>query len=246
MPHRGSNENLTQLYQVEWESDELSWCFQGHGQISPSTIRRSIFLIAISLRNPAFSNEWISSVLRDIRYFGGHGVVCLVDTPYLSSIQAQAGTRKEFLENYQRLKTEREQHLQRVRQLVEPHASFTSLLDWNDLITITPKEYNLELLGAFAANGRTTALVLKQVTKVFPDEVDPEKLSQLARFFIEEVPVLVNLYYRLLDGCIDVYPGPQAEFFWALDNGLLHDELPVLSNIAKSGPRHRYGMAIKK
>ena len=65
-------------------------------------------------------------------------------------------------------------------------------------------------------------------------------IYDLSKFFLDEAPVLVNYYYALAPGCIDVYPDKQAPFFWELDAGLLVNELPIASNLASKAKPHVY------
>ena len=227
-------------HKLVWESDNTLWEFESIPNFTASQIKKSVFLIAISLRNPSFSNAWLENVLTDIKHFGGSAIVSLVDTPYISSVHALSKSRSEMVTNLGRLKKEREQHLLRVRQSIADFEQFTTLIDWNDLIALTPKEYNAEIIQGFSKSSKTQELVLRQVKKAFPEENSDETLKKLSKFFIEEVPVLCFLYYVLWPGCIDVYPGTQADFFWCLEKGELKEELPNLSKLAISNLPHLY------
>jgi hypothetical protein len=226
---------------IEWEKRGYSWNLDRKRMtVSATELYRANFLVAVSLRNPAFSNEWLTAVLDEIKHLKGAALLCLVDTPYFASVTAREYSRKELQRQIDILLSQRTEQNRRLQGLIQDRNEYVSYYDWNSLLSLTPKSLADELVQAFNRSGDVKESIISQVRKVFPDEESDESIIKLSRFFVEEIPVLVFIYYVLFPGCIDVYPGPQADFFWKLDLGEFHDELPSLSALAANSDPHTY------
>ncbi len=229
------------LAELEWSGTRSQWFIQrSRGCLTATEIPGSEFLIAVSMRNPKFSNDWISEVLSCIRDWRGSARVTLVDVPYLASIEVQStdeSSRRAALRTYEKQRQEQQARLAKLVALNDDVCEYQS---WSTLIALTPHSLLPELKAAFDAHGLTYRLVLEQVRRVFDDVSDVATLEKLATFLLLEVPTLVSMYYGPAGGCIDVYPGPQAELFWALDAGKLRTELPIATALADRGAAHTY------
>ena len=227
---------------MEWCSGGFCWTFQSvRSALLPDAIKDRQWLLAVSLRNPMFSNQWIKLAINAATAHRGQVVVTLVDDPYVSSVSALSTSEKIYCSNMVKLKRQRSEQLRRIEKIIKQSNVGVSFKFWKDLCASTPHELTIELTEAFIDNkSRVRELVLDQVAIAHPEIKELVQQTRLAKFFIDEAPVLINYYYAISPGTIDVYPGPQARFFWELDAGLLVNELPKASLLASAGLPHVY------
>lgn len=236
MANKYANKSL-----LKWQGPFSKWFFsRGRHNVSAGDINYAKFFIGISLRNPSFSNAWLDSALGDIRHFKGTAFVALVDKPYESSISATAENDLEIRQKLTSFYNQASEQKRRVERIVLKHKEYSSLVTWDYLESITPDNIVAEINSAFLLKKNTYSLILEQVSKVFPETTSHYQLERMSKFLIDEVPVLLNVYYKKYNGCIDVYPGPQARLFWEIDKGNLRSELPLCSKLAESGKSHTY------
>lgn len=231
------------LNQMEWcSSKEYQWIFKSARlDLSPSIIKNRHWLLAISLKNPLFSNQWISSALQTAKSFGGNVSVTLVDEPYVFTMAAISCTDNALSENMNKLSKIRAEQLTRIKRLINKSNIDANFILWQDMHDQTPKELIYELMDAFTVKkSKTRTLILKQVARALPSFIDNTNQEQLAEFFLHEAPVLINYYYKTSPGTIDIYPTQQAQFFWDLDIGILKNELPIASMLAHESQPHVY------
>ncbi len=226
---------------IQWSNEWVRWQFERQrSSIGVTEITGSDFLIAVSMRNPKFSNDWLDEVLAGIRRWRGRALITLVDVPYLASIEVLSTddrSKREALRIYERQRSEQATRLERIAAQNEDISDYIS---WDTLLSLSSVELATELHAAFRRRGLVYGLVLGQVRRLFVDLEDEARLENLAQFFLLEVPTLLHLYYQLAEGCIDVYPGDQASFFWELDCGRLVDELPTASQVVARARPHTY------
>lgn len=237
---------MLHINEMEWDSGFETWKIQStRGSLLPSAIMERTWLIAISLRNPRFSNRWLRSAIRTAQRHRGRVVITLVDEPYASSIRALSVSRSKLKESLANLDRQKDQQLRRLELLVKHLYGDVQVITWERFCRATPDSLRTEIARGFVnQSSRVRRLVLSEVARVHPGVEDISTKLKLAQFFLEEAPVLINIYYAALPGVIDMYPGPQSRFFWDLDAGLLNNELPEASRLATSGPPHVYCCSI--
>jgi hypothetical protein len=230
------------LNEMEWRSGGFSWKFQSaQVELSPGIIKDRKWLLAVSLRNPMFSSRWIRAAINAAAEHRGHMIITLVDEPYVSSMSALSASLQDYNSNIVSLERQRTEQLLRLKRIAHETPVDVEFVLWQDLCKSTPIELSGEINAAFTDSAsRVRELVLAQVAIAHREIIDPNIQTQLARFFLDEAPVLINYYYILSPGVIDVYPGPQAPFFWELDVGLLVKELPIASRLAFTRKPHVY------
>ena len=227
---------------MEWCLDKFCLTFQtARGTLSPGDIKNRRCFLAVSLKNPLFSNQWITSVLRSIAEHQGQVVVTLVDDPYVLTAAALSSSAEAYRTNMEKLNIQRSEQLRRIDRIIDHSGLDVEFLPWRDISEPTPHNLVSELEEAFyKKEGRVRTLVLRQVANALPQVKNIDEQMRLAEFFLSEAPVLLNYYYAISPGVIDIYPSPQAQFFWELDTGLLTDELPIASSLASDSPPHVY------
>lgn len=229
--------------EIDWSGIKSSWRFQrGRDAVAPTEIQGSNFLIAVSMRNPQFSNDWIEEALECIQAWRGKALLTLVDLPYLASIEVLSATPTEKTESLRIYERQRLEQATRLSRISTQHEDVCDYWSWSTLLSITPSALLPELEQAFFTKKKVYSLVIDQVKRVFDNVEDLTTLEGLAKFFLHEVPTLIHIYYSLVPGCIDIYPGQQADFFWELDRQNLSDELPMASRLAMAGPSHTYAV----
>lgn len=230
------------LNEFEIVSSDITWKFQSSRELlNINSLKRRSWLIAISLRNPAFSNKWLRAAVGLSSMLDGETVITLVDEPYLVSISTLSVSSQTFEDNLNIYRKQSEEQWNRLHKKIQPYFDNVKLVIWQNLYNSTPDSLFNELKDAFKKNGsRVRYLVQIQVNKAHPHINDPETLEKLADFFLDEAPVLINYYYNKAPGCIDLYPKPQAPFFWELDKGNLSKELPCSTHLVKNNWPHVY------
>ena len=232
---------------LSWKSKSLHWTFERHrAPIFSSDIRDAQYFLGISLKNKRFSNDWIAEVLDGVGHLSGSAVIALVDTPYISTEETLSSGKMDLVRRLEVLQRQSEENRERLQRLIRPYSSFVTMVSWSDLEKLKSLEIVIELNSAFKKSTRVRSLVLAQVQKVFSSSLAATEIEHLAKFFIEEIPTLISIYYSAFDGIIDLYPGPQADFFWELDSGALQSDLPMATALALSRCPHTYGSIIQK
>lgn len=226
---------------LEWESPNAYWRISCQSrQIFPSDLRNRDFLIAVSLRNPKFSNRWLRAVITDIGSLEGRISLCLVDAPYFERMRngdQDKEQRKLFLSA---LREQREQQQRRLARLASEFPSGVELFAWYDIEWLVPQEIGRELRSAFRLRGEVYECLMDQVRLSVGGLKSSDELELASIFLQREFPVLIYIYYVMLSGLIDVYPGPQANFFWSLERGKFREELPVSTGLAQASEGHIY------
>lgn len=226
---------------LEWSAGHGNWVFQrSRANVSPTEISGATFLVAVSMRNPSFSNDWLLEVAKDIGDWNGRALLTLVDLPYLASIQVLSDLNNDLVKQLAIFDRQRSEQAGRLRRMAAAHAGFCTYVSWGVLAESTPEFLKQEIRDAFTRKGRAYELIILQVRRVFDHSYSDATVERLATFFIQEVPTLLYIYFHIMNGCIDVYPGPQAEFFWELDSGHLSAELPRTSEFVLAGQAHTY------
>jgi hypothetical protein len=224
-----------QNHRFNWTNARSIWEFERRRcPVSVLEVSGSHFLIAVSMRNPSFSNEWLEEVLTCAKSWGCKVLLTLVDLPYLASIDVFSSgqpARQRALRIYERQCQEQATRLTRICDRYDETCDY---LSWSTLVSLTPNSLFREVDAAFDARRKVYSLVMSQVAKVFPNVTEIPQLERLSHFLLREIPVLILLYYSLKPGAVDVYPGEQAKFFWELDLGHLANEMPISSELAAS------------
>jgi hypothetical protein len=103
---------------------------------------------------------------------------------------------------------------------------------WNAAERLVPEKLRAEIHSAFLLERRVYSVLLDQIRVNVADMENIEELKQASVFLLNEIPVLLFIYYILIPDVIDVYPGPQAEFFWELERGKFSEEMPISTELA--------------
>jgi hypothetical protein len=220
----------------EWQvmslSKDLSW----------SDLRDAKFLIAVSLRNPKFSNHWLKAVVEDALELGGTVKVCLVDTPYFERVKYSSQERVQQLQKLTSLFNESVQQEQRLTKVLSVYAARVEVFRWVDVERSVPTELFDELRSAFGQRQRVYAALSQQVRLSTRLET-AEEVEEASIFLLREFPVLAFMYYALFPNTIDVYPGPQSDFFWELESHTYAEEMPLMTRLAAEAPASVYAHA---
>lgn len=215
------------LHDLERIESGMQWRFTARRELFPSDLGRRDFLVAVSLRNPRFSNAWLGAVGGSVGRWGGRLHVCLVDEPYFE--QAAASVARAAANHLRALAQQRAEQRSRLARFAR--ANLCRLFEWEELRARTPLPLFHEVEAAFAARGRFWRAVMEQTRSKSVQDASGRLADCI--FLRREVPVLVNVYHRLLRGTIDVYPGPQAALFWKLEAGHFRRELPICTALAE-------------
>jgi hypothetical protein len=228
---------INTLPAVIWSGLNCDWhIFSRDRIVQPNSLRNRLFLIAVSLRNPRFSNIWLRSTFKDISALDGQIHLCLVDGPYVErakerSAEADLGRQLAILHR------QREEQERRLKRLASSFGDRVLLFGWNQLERLVPRALFRELEAAYYSRGSVYKTLLDQIKRSLPDTVPAEEVENSSAFLLNEFPVLTYIYYKPREfPLIDVYPGPQAPFFWLLEKGCFSDELPQATELAKASP----------
>lgn len=194
-------------------------------------LRTRTGLLAISVKNPRFSNALIAAFCRACRERFAAGAVTVVDKPYERNVAAGRGTpdrQRQEIDTLRRVATEARV---RVGRIVARHGGgAVSIEPWDALAAETPEWLIRGIRAAWGRRGRFHADVLAQSRAILPHAPAPVALERYAEFLLEELPVLLHRYYFRPDEVVDVYPGPQPAVFWRIEAGAYADEMPDLAD----------------
>ena len=229
LPHsRASSETDTSLFQRQLQ---LAGGFEATLQNrfrapTDSDLRGRIGLLAISVRNPRFSNCLIAAFCRAAQECLAGGVVTVVDRPYERNVAAGGGTPEEQRRRIETLRRVAAETRVRVARIVAKHAGPISIEPWDALAAQTPERLIRGIRAAWERRGRFYADVLAQSRAVLPSVPAGDALESYAEFLLEELPVLLHRYYQHPEEVVDIYPGPQPALFWRIEAGAYADEMP--------------------
>lgn len=205
--------------------------------------------IAVSLKNREFSNRWLRGVLLDIQLWKGEATITLVDSPYFTNIELVANTPQQRRGEVEKLKKIRSEQEGRIKRQCAAFRSGVYYLDWQYFQTGMSNSHNWisdELTYAFGRKERVHTLITQHVSNTFGGNLEHKQIERLSGFLLEEIPVLLYVYYIARPQWIDVYPGPQAEIIWAIDEGALDKELPRITDLATRSAPLRYAEVFLK
>ena len=191
------------------------------------------FFIAVSMKNRKFSNKWLNSVLTDINLNGGRGIITLVDLPYFTHAMCRHERLLDKFDALQVLQKIRRENVGRIEKVIRPFESFR-YYDWDYFERLTDIKLKKEFEVAFMKKCKVYEMIIEQVKEAVGKKLLKTDLEASTRFVLDETPVLVWLYYKMLPGFIDVYPGKQAPLFWEIESGAIRDELPISCSLAAS------------
>ncbi len=218
---------------VEIEMDGLSCSLTGPRLMGEFKDR--LFCLFISIKNRKFTRDYINWFVGVCDRNNYRGLICAVDEPYLYNRMAELGvdilpedeTRKIY-----RLSKEVTRKAEKVvRGTLSKNVS---LSEWAIISHSTPAWMKEETFVAYQQKGAFWAHIRNHISLI-KNNVDDASLDRYARFFLCELPVLVYSYYRLESGVVDVYPGPNADIFQMIEQGVFEDELPRMTAYAHSG-----------
>ena len=190
--------------------------------------------IFVSIKNRKFNRQYIDWFIRMCAEHGLQGRICRVDDPYRYNRMAELGIytlADEEVEKIERLSGDIGRMIQKA--INGSRTTCVEMVTWRDLADNTPKAYHAELRHAYEARGLVREALSQHVRRMKPIESE-KQLNQFVEFFLAEVPVLIHAYYRA-GGSLDIYPGPQPEFFWQIELGLFEAELPLLTERTREG-----------
>ncbi len=186
-------------------------------------------LLAISIKNPNFSNALICLFARLCGERLAQGLVTIVDRPYERNIRA-AGLSLSW-EDVQIKKLRgiaAETRVRVIRMLAKEGTNRIQMVGWDALTEMTPAWLVDEIRAGWDRRGIFYEDVLAQTRAVIPHAERPV-LERYAEFVLDELPVLLHLYYFGCEQLVDFYPGPQSMLFWRLESGAYAEELPELA-----------------
>lgn len=225
------------LEETIWSNEDTCWTFSSlEKQNYSNLLSNQSFLIAVSMKNKAFSNEWLESVISVIKNHNGTAIITLVDTPYLHGLLRGKTYGEKLTRGLADLDKIRSENQLRLQRLADQYPKIVTFIEWSNFARVTPDSIKAEFIYAFKEEQRVFELVGEQLCNTIGRILSKEEIDANSGFFTEEVPVLLNLYYSSLKGYLDVYPGPQANLFWEVEAGLLEDELPLITHLAKNAP----------
>lgn len=192
--------------------------------------------LMISVKNPAFSNRLVNGFCRLVGEIGfRQGCVTIVDTPYMANIRANQHDAAQAGAEIEKLRRIGVEQLARCQKVLRRHpACNIALRPWAGLEETIPQWIRAEVHDAFHAPGRFRVDVLARTRLAVPPEVPDARLPQFAQFLVEELPVLLALYYLEPGSIVDVYPGENPALLWNIERGLYADELPGITALARA------------
>jgi len=158
--------------------------------------------------------------------------MCLVDVPYFETLVYNEPNVRIQKRQLAILYTQCEQHERRLQRLTSQFSKVIHIFRWNAAERLVPEKFFVEIRSAFLLERRVYSALLDQVRMNVAGLEEIEELKRASVFLLNEIPVLLFMYYRLFPDIIDVYPGPQAEFFWELERGTFTDEMPISTQLA--------------
>ena len=199
------------------------------------SLRGRLFYLFISIKNRDFDREFVSWFVDLCEADGLLGRVCAVDEPYLFNRQAELDLDhlpEAEIEKISKLSTDRIRMAERV--LRRSRSARVSIVRWQQLSTETPDWMKKEVMDAYRMPGSFRDEVRRHVTAVKEPGTEAST-DRYARFLLCETPVLIHTYYSPASGVVDVYPGPNCEPFWMIEQGQFAGELPRTTAFARSG-----------
>lgn len=185
-------------------------------------------LLAVSVKNRRFSSNLIRAFVRLCNEHLARALVTIVDRPYECNIKAaRRGWAEERVEidKLRHIATEKRRSL--IRALAKEGKGGIQLIAWDALSEMTPEWLSEEIRAGWKRRGLFHADVLAHTRERFPDA--EHALEGYAEFLLEELPVLVHLYYFGHEQIVDFYPGPQPPLFWKIESGAYAEDLPELT-----------------
>ncbi len=190
--------------------------------------------IFISIKNRAFNRPYVNWFIDLCEENDMIGHICRVDDPYRFNRMAEMGC--DELPEEEVLKIERlSSDIGRMAQkaINGKRTDRVDIVMWRDIADDMPVAYYDEIKAAFDNQTLVREVLRQHVCSV--KEIDCEEIfERYAQFFLCEVPILLHAYYRETP-VLDIYPGPQPDFFWQIEMGLFANELPLLTELVKRG-----------
>jgi hypothetical protein len=185
-------------------------------------------LLAVSVKNARFSRELIRAFIRFCNDHLASGLVTIVDRPYESNLRAAGrGWAWEYVEINKLWRIAAEKRRSVVRALAKEGKGRIQIIDWDALTKMTPGWLFKEIRAGWDRRGLFHADVLAHTRESIPDA--EQALEGYAEFVLEELPVLLHLYYFRYEKVVDFYPGPQPPLFWKVECGAYAEDLPELT-----------------
>ena len=195
-----------------------------------------LFYLFISIKNRKFTRELIQWFINLCEAHGKKGRICVVDEPYIYNLQAELGV--ETLTVSEQFKIEKIAHevsRKAEKAINGSRHSGVSFISWQQMSKQTPEWMKQEIWDAFSHNGSFRQQILDQVINVKGNGLSETKLEDYAKFFLCELPVLINAYYSYAQGIIDVYPGFMPNIFWHMEKSTFEQQLPKTTAFIRSG-----------
>jgi len=184
-------------------------------------------LLGVSIKNSRFSSKLIDAFIRFCNDHLASGLVTIVDRPYECNVRAAGGGwawECAEIDKLRRIAAEKRRSLNRA--LAKERKGGIELVDWDVLAKMTPEWLVEEIRAAWDRRGLFHRDVLAHTRERFPDA--KHALEGYAEFVLQELPVLLHLYYFGYEQVMDFYPGPQPLLFWKLESGAYAEDLPEL------------------
>ena len=190
--------------------------------------------IFISIKNRGFNRPYINRFIDMCVAQGINGHVCPVDDPY--RFNSMAELRRDDMPPEETAKIERlsADITRMVQKAINGKCTKqVDIVKWADIERDTPSIYHEELSAAFHGRTRIRDILYDHISSVKHLETERD-FERFAEFFLCEVPVLLHAYYSR-GPTLDIYPGPQPNFFWQIEMGLFKKELPALTELTRAG-----------
>lgn len=196
-------------------------------------LEKRIGLLAISIKNPRFSNEMVTSFLEFSRNGFSEALITIVDKPYERNLHAAKKDSAWLLAETEKLRRIANETKVRINRMIGRFPGVkVRLLDWDELQKNTPDWLVREIREAWNQRGSFYRHIRAQTASVLLDTSD-DQIDDYAEFMLEELPVLLQLYYFSEAPLADAYPGPQPDLFWKIESGFFAEQLPVLTGRLK-------------
>jgi hypothetical protein len=185
-------------------------------------------LLAVSVKNARFSSALIGAFIRLCNDHLAWGLMTIVDRPYECNLRAAGrGWAWEHVEINKLSRIAAEKRRSLMRALAKERKGGIQFIDWAALTKMTPEWLFKEIRTGWDRRGLFHADVLAQTRERFPDA--EHALEGYTDFVLEELPVLLHLYYFGYEQVVDFYPGPQPPLFWKVESGVYAEDLPQLT-----------------
>ena len=190
-------------------------------------------LIGISAKNKLFSKKLLRKCFNFIKFFQCESLITIFDLPYAFNSSGNRNILKPSLsecKNVILLGNEKERMV--IKILRNYPSDYFTLQRWS-ILSKTPIFRELKKEFYQAAKISSFYNYLEKQANIWDSNITPSRLKYFIGFQLEELPMLIMIYYHL-DYLIDIYPGKNFPLFKEIENGFWEKELPLSTNLSKN------------